>query len=109
MKALLLENIRTGFLKEIWNRPNTIYIIDCTIHMFNLDRFISDRNTCRPDSIFKGDIENNASDLSIEIDSKSVCIICGTGSIGSSFIKSILRFKPGKLVIIDLNENGLLN
>lgn len=34
-------------------------------------------------------------------------MIGGAGSIGSSYIKAILPFKPSKLVVIDLNENGL--
>ncbi len=38
---------------------------------------------------------------------RSVLVIGGAGSIGSSFIRSILRFEPSKLVVADLNENGL--
>jgi FlaA1/EpsC-like NDP-sugar epimerase len=34
-------------------------------------------------------------------------VIGGAGSIGSSFISALLPFKPSKLVVIDLNENGL--
>ena len=49
----------------------------------------------------------NAETLSREIEGKSVCVIGGAGSIGSSFIKAVLRFRPGKLVVVDLNENGL--
>jgi FlaA1/EpsC-like NDP-sugar epimerase len=58
--------------------------------------------------MFLPDIEANACRLNKEIEGKSVCVIGGAGSIGSSFIKSILRFRPGKLVVIDLNENGLV-
>ena len=29
------------------------------------------------------------------------------GSIGSSFIKAVLRFEPASVVVVDLNENGL--
>ncbi len=75
--------------------------------MFNLDKFIADSVTHRPSSMFEGDIQANAARLTQEIEGKSVCVIGGAGSIGSSFIKAVLRFRPGKLVVIDLNENGL--
>jgi len=75
--------------------------------MFNLYKFIADSVTFRPSSMFEADIKANAEKLTHEIEGKSVCVIGGAGSIGSSFIKAVLRFKPGKLVVVDLNENGL--
>ena len=75
--------------------------------MFNLEQFIADSVTFRSESMFKADIEANKEQLTQEIEGKSVCVIGGAGSIGSSFIKAILRFRPGKLVVVDLNENGL--
>ena len=75
--------------------------------MFNLDQFIADSVTFRSESMFKADIEANQEQLTQEIEGKSVCVIGGAGSIGSSFIKAVLRFRPGKLVVVDLNENGL--
>ena len=75
--------------------------------MFNLDKFIADSVTFRPESMFAADIEANKEKLTQEIEGKSVCVIGGAGSIGSSFIKAVLRFRPGKLVVVDLNENGL--
>ena len=75
--------------------------------MFNLDKFIADSVTFRSASMFEPDIHANAETLTREIEGKSVCVIGGAGSIGSSFIKAVLRFRPGKLVVIDLNENGL--
>ena len=75
--------------------------------MFNLDKFIADSVTSRSVSMFTKDIESNKSRLVAEIEGKSVCVIGGAGSIGSSFIKAVLRFKPRSVVVIDLNENGL--
>ena len=75
--------------------------------MFNLEQFIADSVTFRSESMFKADIEANKEQLTQEIEGKSVCVIGGAGSIGSSFIKAVLRFRPGKLVVVDLNENGL--
>ena len=76
--------------------------------MFNLDSFIAESVTGRSNSMFAADIEANVGRLRQEIEGKSVCVIGGAGSIGSSFIKAILRFRPGKLVVVDLNENGLV-
>ena len=75
--------------------------------MFILDKFIADHVIMRPQSMFADDIEANKETLSHEIEGKSVCVIGGAGSIGSSFIKAVCKFKPAKLVVVDLNENGL--
>lgn len=75
--------------------------------MFNLDKFISDSVTFRPVSMFAPDIEANKEKLTAEIKGKKVCVIGGAGSIGSSFIKAVLRFEPASVVVVDLNENGL--
>ena len=75
--------------------------------MFNLDKFISDSVTFRPVSMFAADIEANKEKLTEEIKDKKVCVIGGAGSIGSSFIKAVLRFEPKSVVVVDLNENGL--
>ena len=75
--------------------------------MFNLDKFISDSVTKRPVSMFAADIEANKETLTKEIKDKKVCVIGGAGSIGSSFIKAVLRFEPKSVVVVDLNENGL--
>ena len=75
--------------------------------MFNLDKFISDSVTFRPVSMFAPDIEANKDKLHVEIKGKKVCVIGGAGSIGSSFIKAVLRFEPKSVVVVDLNENGL--
>ena len=76
--------------------------------MFQLDKFIAESVTHRPSSLFEDDIQANAARLTQEIEGKSVCVIGGAGSIGSSFVKEILRFRPRTLVVIDLNENGLV-
>ena len=75
--------------------------------MFNLDKFIADSVTFRPVSMFAADIEANRETLAEEINGKKFCVIGGAGSIGSSFIKAVLRFEPKSVVVVDLNENGL--
>lgn len=75
--------------------------------MFNLNQFIADYVTKRPASMFVSDIEANKEVLLQEIKGKKICVIGGAGSIGSSFIKAVLRFEPKSVVVVDLNENGL--
>lgn len=75
--------------------------------MLNINKFISDYVTFRKESMFLNDIEANIDKITQEVEGKSLCVIGGAGSIGSSFIRAILPFKPSKLIVIDLNENGL--
>ena len=76
--------------------------------MLNLDKFINENITFRSTSMFLPDIEKNGKKLQDEIEGKTILVIGGAGSIGSSFIKAILPFKPSRLVVVDLSENGLV-
>ena len=75
--------------------------------MFDLEKFIGKYVTNREESMFLADIEANRDRLSDKIKGKSVLVIGGAGSIGASFIKAILPFKPISLVVVDINENAL--
>ena len=75
--------------------------------MFNLDRFIADHVIKRDASMFACDIATNKEKLKGKIEGRSVLVIGGAGSIGSSFIKVLLPFKPSALVVVDTNENAL--
>ena len=77
------------------------------LKMFNLDQFINQYVTKRPSSMFFSDIESNRDELSKKIAGKTVLVIGGAGSIGSSFIKALLPFKPASLVVVDTNDNAL--
>ena len=73
----------------------------------NISTFIKDNITKREKSFFEKDIISNEKKLIKEIKEKSVLVIGGAGTIGSSFIKAILQYSPSKLVVVDTNENGL--
>ena len=75
--------------------------------MFDLNYFIGKYVTKRPQSMFLKDIEDNKEELTRKIEGKTVLVIGGAGTIGSSFIKAILPFKPATLVVVDTNENAL--
>jgi len=74
---------------------------------FNLDQFIKTYVTKRDESLLKADFEKYNFELNRHINGKNVLIIGGAGTIGSSYIKAILKFKIAKLVVVDINENGL--
>ena len=44
---------------------------------------------------------------SARISGRKVLVIGGAGTIGSSFIRALLPFKPAQLVVVDISENGL--
>lgn len=75
--------------------------------MFNISRFIADHITFRQQSMFAGDMEANKNKLTEEISGRSVLVIGGAGSIGSSYVRALLRYQPKKLVVVDISENGL--
>lgn len=75
--------------------------------MFNIDLFINQHVTKRPGSMFLKDIEDNKDILTKKIKDKTIMVIGGAGSIGSSFIKAVLPFKPSALVVADTDENAL--
>jgi FlaA1/EpsC-like NDP-sugar epimerase len=74
---------------------------------FNLPLFIANNITLRSKSLFLKDIKNNNTALQERIDGKSVLVIGGAGTIGSNYIKALLKYKPAKLYVVDTNENGL--
>ncbi len=74
---------------------------------FNLENFIKIFVTGRQNSLLKDDFLKYDQELNNRINGKSALIIGGAGSIGSSYIKALLRYNIKRLVIVDINENGL--
>ena len=56
---------------------------------------------------FNKDIIDNSDFLFKKIHESKVLVIGGAGTIGSNYIKQILKFKPSILTVVDINENGL--
>jgi FlaA1/EpsC-like NDP-sugar epimerase len=75
--------------------------------LFNIEKFIGEKITGRTESLLAEDLKNYDGEIRKEIAGKSVLVIGGAGTIGSSFIKALLRYQPAKLVVADINENGL--
>ena len=75
--------------------------------MFDLYEFINTYVTKRPGSMLRKDIDDNVEALNDAVSGTSILVIGGAGSIGSSFIKAVLEFRPSELVVVDTNENAL--
>jgi FlaA1/EpsC-like NDP-sugar epimerase len=56
---------------------------------------------------FDKDISKSKNILSNKICDQNILVIGGAGTIGSSYIKQILKYKPSKITVVDINENGL--
>jgi FlaA1/EpsC-like NDP-sugar epimerase len=56
---------------------------------------------------FKKDLLTYNDFLYSKIYSSNVLVIGGAGTIGSSYIKQILKYKPSSICVVDINENGL--
>ncbi len=56
---------------------------------------------------FEKDLKENNNHIHQKISNKNILIIGGAGTIGSNYIKEILKFKPKNITIVDINENGL--
>ena len=56
---------------------------------------------------FDKDISESKNILLNKICDQNILVIGGAGTIGSSYVKQILNYKPSKITIVDINENGL--
>ena len=73
----------------------------------NISEFIKRYITKREKSFFETDLINNKEKLTKEIKGKSILVIGGAGTIGSSYVKAALCYHPSELIVVDTNENGL--
>ena len=56
---------------------------------------------------FDKDLQLSKKLLNSKINCSNILVIGGAGTIGSSYIKQILKFKPSNITVVDINENGL--
>ena len=56
---------------------------------------------------FDKDLQLSKKLLNSKINNQKILVIGGAGTIGSSYIKQILKYKPSKITVVDINENGL--
>lgn len=68
------------------------------------ERLVTGRNA----SFFQNDILSNTKELNDMISGARIAIVGAAGSIGTAVVKTILRYKPAALSLIDINENNLV-
>jgi len=73
----------------------------------DIEDFIKTKITGRRKSLLHDDLNNFHSLVNERIQGKSVLVVGGAGTIGSSFIKALLPYAPARLVVVDTNENQL--
>ena len=56
---------------------------------------------------FDNDLNKFDKKLSLNIKGNNILVIGGAGTIGISYTKQILKYKPSKMTVVDINENGL--
>lgn len=59
------------------------------------------------DLLGRGEIKLDQTEVSSYITGKVVVVTGAGGSIGSELCRQIVKFKPARLIMIDINENGL--
>ena len=62
----------------------------------------------RPAGLFEQDWSEHEENLRDLVEGRSFLIIGGAGSIGSAVVKVLARFECHELVVVDLDENGLV-
>ena len=75
--------------------------------ILNIKQFIADHITGSTISLFAGIVDEAGENLINKIRGKCILIIGGAGTIGSEYIKALVEYRPKRLIVVDLNENGL--
>ncbi|MDO9580209.1 MAG: polysaccharide biosynthesis protein [Bacteroidales bacterium] len=75
--------------------------------MIDINNFINQHITNRKESFFAKDLLKYNKQLTEAITGKSVMVIGGAGTIGSSYIRAVLKYHPSRLYVVDISENGL--
>ena len=86
--------------------PTEVYMILLNILIIKIKMNCFNKKKYKKIS-FEIDLSSNNSLLLNEINNKSILVVGGAGTIGSNYIKQILKFKPSKITVVDINENGL--
>ncbi len=57
---------------------------------------------------FNKSVSNYEKLLNFNILCRNILVIGVAGTIDSSYIKQMLKYKPSKITVVDINENGLI-
>jgi len=64
------------------------------------------RDVSISDLLFRDEVKLDKSDISAYIEGATVLVTGGGGSIGSELCRQLLRFKPSRIVILEIYENN---
>ena len=87
-----------------------IKIMKETVNLSNKNsgnQSVGARNVSIEDLLGRGQVKLNQEELWSYIQNQVVIVTGAGGSIGSELCRQIIKFKPKKVVMIDINENGL--
>ena len=97
-KLILDECKRTGAKVRIV--PGIMEVIDGRVSMSAI------RNVEIEDLLGRDSVNLNISEIASYIEAKTIMVTGGGGSIGSELCRQIAKFRPKKLIILDIYENN---
>ncbi|MCP4201134.1 MAG: polysaccharide biosynthesis protein, partial [bacterium] len=62
----------------------------------------------RKQPVFEQDLERNEAELAERVRDRSFLVLGGAGSIGQAVVKALFQRAPGRLHVIDISENNLV-
>ena len=75
---------------------------------FDIEAFVRTRMTRRTTSLLAADFARYADTLHARLDGRRVLVVGGAGTIGSNYVKAVLRhFRPAAMHVVDIDENQL--
>ena len=75
---------------------------------FEIEKFVRKYMTRRAESLLRADFEKFADEMHARIDGKRMLVVGGAGTIGSNYVKAVLRhFRPAAMYVVDIDENQL--
>ena len=75
---------------------------------FDIESFVRKRMTKRQESLLAADFVANREEMHGRIDGSRFLVVGGAGTIGSNYVKAVLReFRPAAMYVVDIDENAL--
>ena len=89
------------------NLPTKIMKKGTDLLMNSLNDTYKPKEVSIEDLLGRGEVKLNQQEITSYIFNKTVMVTGAGGSIGSELCRQIVRFNPKRLVMVDINENGL--
>ena len=63
--------------------------------------------TGRPEALFSEAVAQQRDRIADAVAGRRILVIGGAGSIGSATVRALIPFRPGRIIVVDTNENNL--